>query len=965
MKIKDCATTLLSLSIFLTCLPQTSLEGIARTANTAAANTESSDQKDQSQAVQSLRQGRLMLRRGQANQALGLLQTALKQFKEAKNSKGEAAANDALGDLYVRQGQYSIALGYYTSAHEAFKAAVQQQNAAETIFGVPDNEYNAALMLAKAGDTNFRMGKTTEATLAYMQMNVTKPGERPVPSAAATMASPTPAKKPSFKDALKGSLIGGAKATISRLPGGAILQTVQASIEVYRQCILFSTFELGMGRLEYFNNNLDSSKQHFEAALTVASLPISSFGQSRRVRAAARTSLGDIAIRQNRYDDAVKLYTDATKGATKDKRLDLIWPAQRGLGRARWMQAMQERDAQKGAKGREDAIASYRDALRTIETIRQGSLRADEARSTFLTTTKNVYDEASGILAEMALMSAPADGSALSGQSLAYASEGFTIVEQGRARSLLEMLGEAGANIKEGVPPELLKRKQENLERQQEIAETLNGIAPPEGEKPDVKKLEAELETLAADYDGIENQIRANSPRYSALTAPQPLTLSEVQQKVIDGKTALLEYNLGDDQSYLWAVTQGGVSIYKLPARAAINQQAMDLRAQLIPPKMQRRIVGVDVAAANTRGLGLSTAPMTDGAPGFANASNALYKTAVAPAAAAIGDKRLLVIADGALNYVPFEALVTTGGGNDYASLSYLVKSHEIIYAPSASVVAVVRQMNKRSTEKGVLLVADPVFNSSDPRAKSSAPATAAATTTATASGTTTENSGGAGASGMELANALADVGGPQQPAPPGKGLELARLSGTRTEATRIAQMARTSGSTPDVWMDLEANEEAMTSRDLKKYRIVHIATHGLLDAERPQFTGLVFSLVGNKSTDGFLRSDEIFNLSFNGSLVMLSACETGLGKEKRGEGIIGLTRAFMYAGAPTVGVSLWSVADQSTADLMTNFYRRLLATPGVSPSTAMRAAQMDMIAGKRYTAPFYWAPFVLVGDWQ
>lgn len=957
MKIKDSCVPLIALALFLTCLPQTSLEGIARMANDAVPVTESSAQKDQLQAVQSLKQGRLLLRRGQANQALSLLQTALKSFKEANNSKGEAAANDALGDLYARQGQYSIALGYYTSAHQAFKAAAQKQGAAESIFGVPDNEYNAALMLAKIGDTNFRMGKTTEATLAYTQMNVTKPGEKPLPTATATAeATPTPApKKPSFKDALKGSLVGVTKATVSKLPGGAILQTVQATIELYRQCILYSTYQLGMGRLDYFNNNLDSSKQHFDAALTVASLPISSFGQSRRVRAAARTSLGDIALRQQRYDDAVKLYTEAVKGATKDKRLDLIWPAQRGLGRGRWLQASQERDAQKAAKGREDAIASYRDALRTIETIRQGSLRADEARSTFLTTTKGVYDEASSMLAEMALINASAGGSPLTGQSLVYASESFNIVEQGRARSLLEMLGEAGANITEGVPPELLKRKQENLERQQEIAETLNGIAPPEGEKPDVKKLEAELETLSADYDSIENQIRANSPRYSALTAPQPLTLAEVQQKVLDDKTALLEYNLSDEQSYLWAATQSGVSLYRLPARALVNQQAQDLRAQLIPPRLQRRIVGVDVAA-NTRGLGLSAAPLTEGAPGFASASNALYKMVVEPAAPAIGDMRLLVIADGALNYVPFEALVTTSGGTNYASLSYLVKSHEIIYAPSASVVAVVRQMNKKSTEKGVLVVADPVFNSSDPRAQSAA----STVTTTTAA---TPNSGGQ-AGNIGLASALADISG-EQPASQGKSLELARLSGTRTEATRIAQMARTTGSTTDVWLDLEANEEVLSSRDLKKYRIIHIATHGLLDAERPQFTGLVFSLVGNKSSDGFLRSDEIFNLNFNGPLVMLSACETGLGKEKRGEGIIGLTRAFMYAGAPTVGVSLWSVADQSTADLMASFYKRLLASPDVSPSTAMRAAQMEMIVGKRYNAPYYWAPFVLVGDWH
>jgi len=965
MKINNSFVPLLVLALFLNCLPQTTLGSFGLM--TSYAVIESSDQKDQPQAMQSLRQGRLLLRRGQANQALGFLQTALNLFKEANNSKGEAAANDALGDLYLKQGQYSIALGYYTSAHDAFKAAAQKQGTAETIFGVPDNEYNASLMLAKIGDTNLRMGKTAEATLAYTQMNVTKPGERPVPTAATTTtatASPSPTpkpKKPSFKDSLKKSVLGGAKTAVSNLPGMNIVQTVQATIEVYRQCILYSTYELGMGRLDYFNNNLDSSKQHFEAALTVANLPISSFGQSRRVRAAARTSLGDIALRQNRYDDAINFYTDAVKGATKDKRLDLIWPAQRGLGRGRWLQAAQERDPQKVAKGREDAIASYRDALHTIETIRQGSLRADEARSTFLTTTKNVYDEASSLLAEMALMNAPTVGLPLSGQSLVYASEGFDIVEQGRARSLLEMLGEAGANITEGLPPELLKRKQDNLDRQQEIAETLNGIAPPEGEKPDVKKLEAELETLAADYDSIENQIRSNSPRYSALTAPQPLTIAEVQQKVLDEKTVLLEYNLSDEQSYLWAATQSGVSLYKLPARATVNQQAQDFRAQLIPPKHQTNIVGIDVAANTQRGLGLSSAPVTEGAPIFANTSNALYKTIVEPAALVIGNKRLLVVADGSLNYVPFEALVTARGGASYATLPYLVKSHEIIYAPSASVVAVVRQMNKRSTEKGVLIVADPVFNSSDPRAKSSASSAMTAGATPTVAAAT--NSDGV-ARGIELASAVSDVAG-EQSAPQGKSFDLARLSGTRTEATRIAQMARASGTPPDVWLDLDANEEAVMSHDLKKYRVIHIATHGLLDAERPQFTGLVFSLVGNKTSDGFLRSDEVFNLSFNGPLVMLSACETGLGKEKRGEGIIGLTRAFMYAGAPTVGVSLWSVADQSTADLMTNFYKRLLAAPDVSPSTAMRAAQMDMIVSKRYSAPFYWAPFVLVGDWH
>src|SRR5437762_10516071 len=197
------------------------------------------------------------------------------------------------------------------------------------------------------------------------------------------------------------------------------------------------------------------------------------------------------------------------------------------------------------------------------------------------------------------------------------------------------------------------------------------------------------------------------------------------------------------------------------------------------------------------------------------------------------------------------------------------------------------------------------------------------------------------------------------------QGLPLARLAGTRAEADQISKLAKTSGAQADLWLDLNASEENVETRDTTKYRVIHIATHGLLDAERPQFTGLVLTLIGNKNQDGFLRTDEVFNLRLGAPLVMLSACETGLGKEKRGEGVMGLTRAFIYAGAPTVGVSLWSVADESTAELMTDFYKRLLTATPQPAASDLRDAQLAMITGKTHSAPFYWAPFVLVGEWK
>jgi CHAT domain-containing protein len=321
-----------------------------------------------------------------------------------------------------------------------------------------------------------------------------------------------------------------------------------------------------------------------------------------------------------------------------------------------------------------------------------------------------------------------------------------------------------------------------------------------------------------------------------------------------------------------------------------------------------------------------------------------------------LGEKRLLIVADGALNYVPFEALVKSSASADYSSLPYLIKSNEIIYAPSASVVGAIRQQNNNRDGRAILILADPVFNSNDVRAKGA-------------------GSGPSGDTrGLGIQSALSDVAGAPASADAGaakmQGLPLARLAGTRTEAEQIVKLAKASGTQADTWLDLDASEDNVDTRDISKYRVLHIATHGLLNAERPQFTGVVLSLVGNKNEDGFLRTDEVFNLRLGSPLVMLSACETGLGKEKRGEGVMGLTRAFMYAGAPTVGVSLWSVADKSTADLMTDFYKRLLGSSAansgaVTASAAMREAQLAMITGKKYSAPFYWAPFVLVGDWR
>ncbi|HSV32574.1 MAG TPA: tetratricopeptide repeat protein, partial [Pyrinomonadaceae bacterium] len=775
-----------------------------------------------------LNRGRVLLKQGHADQALPSLETALNLFTSANNRRGIAASEDALGDLYMIQGQYKVALEHYQKSYQAFVAgrATDEKNQAaansaaaragstasaltETAGSAADNGFNANLMLAKIGDTNYRLGKMSEAGTAYAMMSVKKPES----------ATAKATRRFGGLGGVLGGISTGHVSVEAPTTGAISLLEAKKELDEYRVAIVYMTYELGMGRLAYANSDMETARKHFQNALEAGSgaLPVvAKMGQTRRFRAAARTSLGDVALREGRYKDAGKLFGDAAKGARDDKRLDLMWPAQRGLGRSLWMQAAQEKDS-KAAKMREDALASYRDALKTIETIRSGSLRADESRSTFLATTKDVYDEASTAFAEMALMSSGSVGknptvregaqereegrkqkaesgtpavsegakssniavanhhargisatvregailADLSGKALDYAAESFRITEEGRARSLLDMLGEVNAQITEGVPAELLKRKEENLDRQQEIAEQLTGISLSADQKTKPSDLEAELDKLQTDFDDIENQIRVASPRYAALTAAQPLALSEVQQKVLDDNTALLEYSLGADNSYLFAVTRSGVSLFKLPARSEVGRLATEFRAQLIPPKLQRRIVGIDVAADQQRGLGIVQGP-SENLTAFVAASNALFKAVVEPATSVIGDKRLLIVADGALNYIPFEALVKNSDGADYASLNYLVKTNEVVYAPSASVIGAIRQGGNPTVREGagrrILVIADPVFSANDARLKGSA-----------------QNSAETRGLGLGLESAINDVAGDQAAG----GFHLARLSGT------------------------------------------------------------------------------------------------------------------------------------------------------------------------------------------
>jgi CHAT domain-containing protein len=196
-----------------------------------------------------------------------------------------------------------------------------------------------------------------------------------------------------------------------------------------------------------------------------------------------------------------------------------------------------------------------------------------------------------------------------------------------------------------------------------------------------------------------------------------------------------------------------------------------------------------------------------------------------------------------------------------------------------------------------------------------------------------------------------------------GKKITLDRLMFSREEALAILAIAPQESLG---LLNFQASKETVTQTDLNQYRIVHFATHGLLHSEHPELSGIVLSLVDKegKPQNGFLRLHEIYNFKLPSELVVLSACQTALGKEIKGEGIVGLTRGFMYAGAARVVASLWNVNDHATAELMTIFYKQMLQD-GQRPAEALRNAQLKMLKQKRWQSPYYWAPFTIQGEWR
>jgi tetratricopeptide (TPR) repeat protein len=574
--------------------------------------------------------------------------------------------------------------------------------------------------------------------------------------------------------------------------------------------------------------------------------------------AVIQSGLADVLLRRGRHQAAADRYRQALGLADASGMREEIGRAEAGLA-----------DCHAAAGRVPEALESYGRAIDALESLR-GGLFTGEFKTAFLSRRADLYERPIGLLRRHGVQVPGLDAAA----------RAFEYAERARARSLLDLLAESHADLRAGVPRDLLRREAEAVARVARATRRLRAGAPLERDARARERAEAE-EALAL----IDVEIRRASPRYAQIARPEPIAAGEVRRGLLRDGEILLEYLLGAEASYLWVVTHQGMSWHDLPPRERIESAVRRLLERVRSPASD---------------LGPEAAHLTDAGE---------VGRMLLPAGIPSEGRVLIVVPDGILHYLPFEVL-RQPAGRDPRAEALLLHDYEILYAPSASALRALRRAP-----------------AGDPRA----PAT------------------------------LLALGDPPVASGPEAARDLPPLPFARDEVLRIGALFRRTRRT--VLLGPEAREEAIAAAASERFTYVHFAVHGLIDEEAPGRSGLLLAVDPEGPGDGVLEVNEIFRLRLGADLAVLSACRTGLGRVVRGEGMIGLTRAFLFAGAKGVVVSLWSVGDRSTADFMEDLYRRLVG--GTAPRAALRQAKLAFLASDTPALrhPSRWAAFVLVGD--
>jgi CHAT domain-containing protein len=558
-------------------------------------------------------------------------------------------------------------------------------------------------------------------------------------------------------------------------------------------------------------------------------------------------------------------------------------------------------------------VAAYQYASRLIDKMRSG-YKAEGSKLFLSQNAQDIYDRA--IQSTRRLLD-PAE------QETA-----FLFAEKSKAGIILEALTEAEAKQYAGIPDSLLAKEHQlrvdlafydrNLTEAQ--------MNPKSADSAKTAQWRDQEFQLKQDYEALLERFEREYPDYYNLKYRlNTVTVAQVRNEILGENTALVEYFTGKDSLFIFTITANAFGVTAAAKDASFERAIQELRQGIVEQNFRK----------------------------YTQAAHQLYQTLLAPLKA--GDKlaatNLIIIPDAALSTVPFEALLAhpvaaAGGLKDFANLPLVLNDHAVSYAYSATLLQQTLKRKGATASRDYLAFA-PVFAEGLPAGTrggdflkevfvhdSSQTATASAPATVHA----TRLRGYLPVSKMEVTNVFGEFN------------------------ARYNFFERWLGRKSQIYLEREAKEEKLKSPALRDYRYLHFATHGLVNEKNPKLSGLVLTREDSSSTeDGILHLGEIYNLNLNADLVVLSACETGLGQVAKGEGIIGLTRGFLYAGASNLLVSLWQVSDVTTADLMVDFYDKMLG--GMSKPEALREAKLQMIhRHPEYAKPYYWAPFILVG---
>jgi CHAT domain-containing protein len=538
-----------------------------------------------------------------------------------------------------------------------------------------------------------------------------------------------------------------------------------------------------------------------------------------------------------------------------------------------------------------DLLTSMRlieQSLNLIDLLRYNIVSRD-LRSSYFASVRNYYELYIDLLMELHRQR-PNDG---------FDSMAFLASERAHGQSLLELLSETRLR-RQQIDPNL--RKRERALRSQLSARISDQLRAPRSQRDSSS---TDIRQLKAEYELVQLEIKRET--HKILSDYEPVNLKEIQEHLQRENTLLLEYSLGNERSYLWAVTGNSISSYELPGRATIDQLVRAVHELLIAPKTKP----ADPESISSYEQRLSSSEKL-----YWEKASALSQMLFGSVRDQLADKRLLIVSDGSLQNIPFEALPLPTAIEPQSEPQPLIVRHEVVSLPSASILMKLQQdkFQRKPTPGSVVVVADPVFGSDDPRISRHTP---------------TDN---------------------QQ-----RYESFPRLYGARLEAEQILKL---SPPTSKINLGFAANRDAIINGSLKNYQIVHFATHAVINTD-PALSGIVLSLFDaqGKTQNGFLLNRDIADLDLSADLVVLSACETGTN-----EGINGMTSSFFYAGAQSVLTSLWAVDDIATADLMARFYSGVLQD-GFTPAAALRRAQIEMWQQPNWRHPYYWAAFSLQGN--